>query len=93
VESIKLENARRFEGAPVEISILDQAGGDKAPSVMKTIKNVKLCPDGTHIRFYFDDVYFLAVPLTSDVSESESHWSAADGENGLMYIIKKAQVQ
>jgi hypothetical protein len=53
---------------------------------------VQYCPDGTHIRYYFDDIYFLAVPLTSEVSQSENQWSAFDQESGLTYTVKKVQV-
>ncbi len=92
MELINLENVKRFVEIPVEISIQDQEGGDQAPSVKKTIKKVEYCPDGTHIRFYFDNVYFLAVPLTSIVTESEEQWSALDQDSGLTYTIKKVQV-
>ncbi|NRD78043.1 hypothetical protein HPT25_11665 [Bacillus sp. BRMEA1] len=92
MESINLEDMKRFIGVPVKIMIQDQSGGDQAATVSKTIKKIQLCPDGTHIRFYFDEFYFLAVPLASNVCESEEQWSAVDGENGLTYILKKVQV-
>ncbi|MFJ5716156.1 hypothetical protein [Neobacillus sp. NPDC093127] len=92
MEPIKLEDVKRFVGVPVEIIIHDEDGGDQAPAVKKTVKKVQLCPDNTHIRFYFDDFYFLAVPLYSRVSESDEHWSAFDPESGLTYTVKKVQV-
>jgi hypothetical protein len=92
VELIKLEDVNGFVGVLVEIAIQDAEGGDQAPSVKKTIKKVQFCPDGTHIRFYFDDFYFLAVPLKSRVSPSEGQWSAFDSESGLTYTVKKVQV-
>ena len=92
MELIKLEDLNRFVGGPVEIAIQDGDGGDQAPTVKKTVKRVQFCPDGTHIRFYFDDFYFLAVPLKSRVSQSEGHWSAFDSESGLTYNVKKVQV-
>jgi hypothetical protein len=91
VESINLEDLKRFTGGPVEITIRDAEGGDQAPPVNKKIKKVQLCPDETHIRFYFDDYYFLAVPLASDVIETETEWSAFDPESGLHYIVKIVQ--
>lgn len=80
-----------FVGVPVEIAIQDKQGGDQAPTVKKTVKKVQHCPDDTHIRFYFDDFYFLAVPLTSRVQQSESEWTAIDSDSGLLYTIKKVQ--
>lgn len=91
--SINLEAVKQFaEGYEVDIFIHDRDGGDQAPTVQKTIKKVQLCPDSTHIRFYFDDFYFLAVPLSSDVSWSDEQWAAFDFESGLTYSIKKVQV-
>ncbi|WP_312473554.1 hypothetical protein [Neobacillus sp.] len=92
MEPINLDDVKRFVGIPVEISIQDQDGGDQAPAVKKTIKKVQPCPDGTHIRFYFNDINFLAVPLISLVNEFKGQWSAFDQESGLTYIIKEIQV-
>ena len=74
----------------MEIAIEDKQGGDQAPKIKKTIKKIQFCPDHTHVRFYFDSVYFLAVPLNSNVIESETMFSASDLESGLTYIFKKA---
>ncbi|MFZ7944653.1 MULTISPECIES: hypothetical protein [Bacillaceae] len=90
MEPIKLEDVKRFAGESVEIIIHDEEGGDQAPAVKKTVKKVQYCPDETHIRFYFDDFYFLAVPLASRVTETEDQWSATDPESGLTYTVKKA---
>ena len=87
-----INDLQRFAGSSVEISIMDEQGGDQAPVIKKSLKKVQLCPDHTHVRFYFDDFYFLAVPLKSDVVETETTWSAFDKTSGLTYIIKKVQV-
>ena len=92
MELIKLEDVSQFVGVPVEVAIQDSEGGDPAPAVKKVVKKVQFCPDGTHIRFYFDDFYFLAVPISSQVKESEGQWRAFDSESGLTYTIKKVQV-
>ncbi|MCL6571275.1 MAG: hypothetical protein K6T88_06255 [Bacillus sp. (in: Bacteria)] len=92
MELIKLDDVKRFVGVPLEVIIHDQEGRDQAPAVKKTVKKVQLCPDGTHIRFYFDDVYFLAVPKTCRVIQSEQQWSAFDSKSDLTYTIKKVQV-
>jgi hypothetical protein len=92
VESINLDQLQRFAGAKVDIKIQDTDGGDQAPAIQKMVKKVQLCPDKTHIRFYFDDFYFLAVPLASKISETETEWSALDQESGLHYHFKKVQV-
>lgn len=83
-----MEELQRFVNAPAEVSILDKEGQDQAPFVKKDIKKVVLCPDGTHVRIYFDHLHFFAVPLTSSVIQSENAWKAKDSESGLSYIIK-----
>jgi len=92
VELINLADVEQFTGASVDIIIQDGQGRDHAAAVRKTIKTVQFCPDHTHIRFYFDHFYFLAVPLTSIVNQSDDVWSAYDADSGLTYTIKKIQV-
>lgn len=73
----------------VEVAILDQPSEDQAPFVKKTIKNSALCPDGTHLRIYFDDHYFFAVPLAASVSTDGNQWTAYDQDANLYYVIRK----
>lgn len=90
--SNNLESVQPYVGVPVEIIIRDQEGGDQAPTVKKTVKKAQLCPDGTHLRLYFDDYYFLVVPLKSTFTTTDTEWSAFDSESGLQYTVKKVQV-
>ena len=90
MEPINIDELQRFVGATVEIAIEDKEGGDQAPVVKKTIKKIQFCPDHTHVRFYFDTIYFLAVPLSSNVIESDAMFSAADPESGLTYTFQKS---
>lgn len=89
MEPINLNNLQRFVGVQAKIAIIDSEGGDQAPAIQKIVKKVQICPDKTHIRFYFDDFYFLAVPLACIVNETETEWSALDQESGLHYFLKK----
>ena len=89
MELISPEELGRFIGASVEVSVHDHQGGDQAPVLNKKIEKIEYCPDRTHIRFYFDTFNFLAVPLTSDIVQSETLFSASDTETGLTYTFKK----
>jgi hypothetical protein len=89
VEPINIDELQRFVGETMEISINDREGGDQAPKIKKTIHKIQLCPDQTHVRFYFDSMYFLAVPLISKVNQSEVSFFASDHESGLTYIFQK----
>ncbi|WML38399.1 hypothetical protein RCG19_14360 [Neobacillus sp. OS1-2] len=90
MELINVEDVNQFAGVEVEIFIHDEEGGDQAPAVKKTVKKIQLCPDSTHIRFYFDHLNFLAVPRASRVIKMEDQWSASDPESGLTYKVRKA---
>jgi hypothetical protein len=89
VEHINIDELQRFVGETMEIAIEDDAGGDQAPMIKKTIKKIQLCPDHTHARFYFDSMNFLAVPLISNVTQSEFMFKACDLESGLTYTFQK----
>ncbi|WP_102275034.1 hypothetical protein [Cytobacillus massiliigabonensis] len=85
----EIEKIESFISYRAEVAILDQPGEDQAPFVKKTITKTGLCPDKTHLRIYFDDKYFFAVPLKADVRMSENEWSAYDHEAGLNYVIRR----
>ncbi|WP_313799718.1 hypothetical protein [Cytobacillus sp.] len=89
----EIEKIESFIFHRAEVAILDQPGEDQAPFVKKTITKTGLCPDKTHLRIYFDDKYFFAVPLKADVRMSENVWSAYDHETGLNYVIRSERGQ
>lgn len=89
MEPINVDDLQRFVGSTMEIAIEDKQGGDQAPVVKKIIKKIQYCPDHTHVRFYFDTMYFLAVPLNSKVNQTEVIFSASDLESGLTYTFQK----
>ncbi|MFB3162025.1 hypothetical protein ABLO26_11655 [Neobacillus sp. 179-J 1A1 HS] len=88
METINLEELRGFVGARVEVSVHDQQGGDQAPAINKKLEKIEYCPDQTHIRFYFDRFNFIAVPIASDMAQSETLFSASDTESGLTYTFR-----
>jgi hypothetical protein len=85
----ELEHLDSFIMKTAEVAILDRPEEDQAPFVKKTIMKTGLCPDKTHLRIYFDDKYFFAVPLTADVVMSDYEWSAFDHDAGLNYVIRR----
>lgn len=86
---IKVEELRTFVFVPVEVAITDEEGSENAPFVQKIIKQVKLCPDQTHIRIYFDTIKFLAIPIIAEVMQNQEEWSAYDPGSALRYTIRK----
>lgn len=84
-----IKDLERFLGEKIEIAIHDAEADTQPPWVEKQIKKLELCPDGSHLRIYFDTFYFFAVPLNSSVSQSDVDWSAYDQESGLYYLIRK----
>ncbi len=89
MELTEIKSLESFILGDVEVSILDEDGDDKAPFVKKEIMKTELCPDGTHLRIYFDRLQFFAVPLTAQIAISDESWSAFDQQAGLTYVVKK----
>jgi hypothetical protein len=89
VELIK--DVERFLGNQIEVAIHDGETDMQPPWVEKKMKKVELCPDGTHLRIYFDTFYFFAIPLTSSFSQSDNDWSAFDQTSGLYYLLRNKQ--
>ncbi|MEH7235070.1 hypothetical protein [Bacillus sp. JJ1562] len=92
MELTEIKSLEPFIQGDVEVSILDEDGEDKAPCVKKEIIKTELCPDGTHLRIYFDYHQFFAVPLTAEIAISDDVWSAFDQQTGLTYVVKKGVV-
>ncbi|MEC5425509.1 hypothetical protein QGM71_18685 [Virgibacillus sp. C22-A2] len=88
METVKSEDLKRFISNPVQVCIHGREGEDMAPWVKRKINKVELCPDKTHLRIYFDKHFFFAVPLTSEVVQKETEWTAYDDKAKLHYAIK-----
>lgn len=86
---INFEHLQEFIKSPVEVSIQDEEGEERAPFVRKEIRKIELCPDQTHLRIYFDQRKFFAIPLESKVELVGSIWTATDMCNKLTYVIRK----
>ncbi|WP_240374933.1 hypothetical protein [Bacillus piscicola] len=92
METVNAESLYAFISASVEVSVHGGEEEDRGPSIKRTLKKLELCPDKTHLRIYFDNYFFLAVPLTNTVSRSDNEWTAYDEEARLYYSIKKTAV-
>ncbi|WP_173917474.1 hypothetical protein [Halobacillus sp. Marseille-Q1614] len=86
--SVRVEELIEFVSETVQVCIHGWEGEDRAPWADKYIAKVERCPDATHVRVYFDDFYFLAVPLNSEVERAAGEWSAFDQRTGLSYVIR-----
>lgn len=90
VEGINLEDLKIYVNQTVELSIQDYSGEEQAaPFIKKSVVKVGLCPDQTHMRIYFDDKNFFAIPRSSQVTVSEKEWVAFDKASKLYYVIRK----
>lgn len=86
---VKKEAVMHFVSSFVEIAILDEEGEEAAPFVAKRIARIEYCPDGTHIRFYFDRTSFIAIPVTAKFTIKDDELLAADNDSKLQYVIRK----
>ncbi len=88
VASVDRNDLENCIGSSVKVCIHGEEGEDMAPWLDKKVKKLANCPDNTHLRIYFDNHYFFAVPFTSEVKQTETEWSAYDQKAGLYYVIK-----
>ena len=90
VQGINIKDLQAYVDQTIELSIQDHTGEEQpAPFVKKQINKVELCPDQTHVRVYFDDRNFLAIPLSSDIAVSDKGWVAYDEASKLYYVIRE----
>ncbi|MCM3601531.1 hypothetical protein M3175_12370 [Robertmurraya korlensis] len=90
VQGINLKDLKIYVNQTVELSIQDYSGDEQAaPFIKKSLVKVGLCPEETHVRIYFDDRNFFAIPRSSQVTESEKEWVAFDEASKLYYVIRK----
>lgn len=94
MEPINLQHLSEFiSSAAVEVAIQDEDGEDRAPFIRKQVAKIELCPDQTHVRIYFDQLKFFAVPIGSSILFEEKQWSAYDQLSKLTYIIRRVEEQ
>ncbi|MBS4179253.1 hypothetical protein [Lederbergia citrea] len=89
MELINTEDLQPFLKSTVGVTIYDHTWEDQSPITGKSIEKLETCPDGTHLRIYFDKLRFFAIPHTAIVSISEKEWIAFDQEACLHYVIRK----
>ncbi len=90
VQDINLEELKIYANQTVELSIQDYSAEEQtAPFIKKLLVKVGLCPDQTHVRIYFDDRNFFAIPRSCQVTVSEKEWVAFDEASKLYYVIRK----
>lgn len=88
MELIKPEDLSRFLHKSVQVGIQDKQEKENAPFIEKEIEKLQYCPDATHIRIYFNEINFIAIPVDAEVSNSEYEWTACDSQSGLNYTIR-----
>lgn len=91
VELINLDELNQLMSKPVEVSIQDEEGEICAPFIRKEIMKLEHCPDNTHLRIYFDQHNFFAIPLSSKVQYEGDDWTATDIYSKLKYVIRRVR--
>lgn len=82
---------QRYLGRTVEVAIQDEEGQDLAPFIRKEITKIGLCPDQTHLRIYFEEQKFFAIPLHAEVIMDSDEWTATDLQGNLKYMIRRVR--
>ncbi|MGG0719342.1 hypothetical protein ABE096_17330 [Robertmurraya massiliosenegalensis] len=82
---------QQYLGSTVEVAIQDEEGQDLAPFIPKEITKIGLCPDQTHLRIYFEQNKFFAIPLHAEVIMEGDDWTATDLLGNLKYMIRRVR--
>lgn len=86
----KFRALEQFIGETIDVHIFGEKDEDHPPAVTKSLKKLELCPDKTHLRLYFDDFYFIAVPVESNFVSALGHTVVIhDPTANLNYKIKR----
>jgi hypothetical protein len=86
----KFRTLEELVNSPIEVHIFGEKDEDHPPAVKKSLKKLELCPDKTHLRIYFDDFYFIAVPVECNIcSTQDDSVIIHDETTNLHYKIKK----
>lgn len=85
---INIEDVESFISKDVGVTIYDSTWTDQSPLKTQKVHKVELCPSETHVRIFFDEKRFFAIPRTSHVEKTNTTWTATDEESGLHYVIK-----
>ncbi|WP_059106069.1 hypothetical protein [Shouchella shacheensis] len=88
---MEIQQLERSISSVVQVCIRDEQGEEKAPWVNKKLKKLANCPDNTHLRIWFNDRTFFAVPLSLPVLQEEGKWSAYDRKTGLTYLVRREE--
>jgi hypothetical protein len=88
---INIDDLKPFIYQDVGVSIYDETWTDQSPLRSKRVHKVELCPKNSHLRIYFDEKSFFAIPRTSKIEITESNWTAVDEASGLHYVIKSGR--
>ncbi|UOR10846.1 hypothetical protein [Halobacillus amylolyticus] len=87
--SVDREDLGPYLSTFVQVGIFGNEREDQPPWLEKKLVKTELCPDHTHLRIFFDPQTFVAIPLTSAVTQSQDEWCAYDHTSGLSYVIKR----
>jgi hypothetical protein len=82
------EALQPFVAHPICLSIRGEEEEEYSPEVEKTLVKLEACPDGTHLRLYFNQVQFLAIPFVSQITLGEDSYQAYDSVTKLYYHVK-----
>lgn len=89
MDVLNIDDLKSFISEDVGVTIYDQTWTDQSPLRSETVHKVEVCPQNSHIRIYFNEKKFFAVPKTSKVKITASSWTAVDEASGLHYVVKR----
>jgi len=86
---LKIEDVMPFITENVGVTIYDESWEAQSPLRKEKISHVALCPNETHLRVYFNERNFFAIPRESKIIKTNKKWEAYDEISRLHYVIER----
>lgn len=86
---LMIEDVTPFARENVGVTIYDETWTAQSPLRSEKISHVSYCPNETHLRIYFNERNFFAIPREAKVTTRDNKWTAYDEVSRLHYVIER----
>jgi len=90
VALLTVEDLTPFITEDVGVTIYDETWTTQSPLREEKISHVTLCPNQTHLRIYFNEMNFFAIPREAKMTTTKNTWTAYDEQSRLHYVIERS---
>lgn len=86
---LAIEDVKSLIRENVGVTIYDESWTAQSPLREEKIHHVSLCPNKSHLRIYFNERNFFAIPREAKVKTRDNKWIAYDEKSRLHFVIER----